>query len=77
MFLLQTACHTNGSCALRVDEVRDRGSPSCEWQYTSQSLLVTRREAQLTFPVFRVAGCDRAGFTFARSAGARGDQNAV
>ena len=38
----------NGSCALRVDEVRDRGSPSRESHYASQGLLVTRRNVQLT-----------------------------
>ena len=42
----------NVSCALSVDEVRDRGSPSRESQHTSQGLLVTRREVQLTFPKY-------------------------
>ena len=38
----------NGSYALSVDEVRDRGSPNRESQHTSQGLLVTRRDVQLT-----------------------------
>ena len=69
------ACNdaANGSCPLSADEVRDRGSPNREWKNTSQGLLVTHREVQLT-QSFRVTG---AGFTFARSAGAPGDQNAV
>ena len=31
--------------------VRDRGSPNRELQYTSQGLLVTHREVQLTISV--------------------------
>ena len=67
---------TNSSCAPSVDEVKDRGSPNCESQYTVQSLLVTRREVQFTPTVlfYQATGCDPAGFTFARSMGVRGDQ---
>ena len=38
----------NGSCPVSPYEVRDRGSPNRESQYTSQGLLVRSREAQLT-----------------------------
>ena len=70
--LALAACNdaANGSCTLSVDEVRDRGSPSLEWQHTSQGLLVTRRQRGPA----QVTRCDRAGFTFAYSVGARGDQ---
>ena len=56
--------------ALSIDEVRGRGSPNRESQHTSQGLLGDVHSLSLS-----VTGCDRAGFTFACSEGARGDQS--
>jgi len=65
---------TNGTCSQSIDEVKDRGSPNRESQYPSQGLVVTLRASSLRLPSLQVTGCDLAGFTFARSARARGDQ---
>ena len=49
------ACNdaANGSYALGVDEVSDRGSPNHELQHTSQDLLVTcQLTKQQVFPRF-------------------------
>ena len=49
------ACNdaANGSYALGVDEVSDRGSPNHESQHTSQDLLVTcQLTKQQVFPHF-------------------------
>ena len=40
-------------------------------------MISSSEEAPTPFYSYQVTGCGRAGFTFARSAGARGDQNAV
>ena len=70
-----------GSCALSFDEVRDSGSSNREFQYLSQGLVVTRTCRGLAHSVFLLSmflsDVIKAGFTFARSTGAPGDQKDV
>ena len=67
----------NSSCTLSADKVRDRVSLNHELQHAGQGLLVTHKESLSLSPFYQVTQCDQASFTFVRSAGAHGDQNAI
>ena len=64
----------NVSWALSVDG-EGTGVVRIVSRYTLALRLACNTSRGPVFPP--VTGCDQAGFTFARSAGARGDQNAV
>ena len=77
-----TACNdaAKSSCALNVDEVKEKGVVGIVSRNTLGKTCLSDVERPRLAPFYsrcQVTGCDRAGFTFARCAGDRGDQNAV